>query len=747
MRLRRQRRSRAPLALLLVGVLGLVVARWVLEQRGQPAAVASQPAATAPASPAAPAPAPGAAGVAAEPTTPSAARPAEVARQFLALWEQAQYEAMYDLLTSEARSRYARDAFVRRHRAIAEEATIQRISLTLGRVEGLPSDTTRISIPYAAVYETARVGRVEERRTLTLVREDGGWRVGWTPAVIFEGLTDTTYVRLLPEDPVRGAVLDRTGQPLAVQGGLLAIGVQPSKIENEQQFLATVGAFLGWPPERLKAAYAAARPDWWVPLVELPLSRLSEVQARIGSVPGVLLREKPARVYPHGDLAAHVIGYLGHPTAEDLKKLRARGFAEDDWIGRAGVEGELEDVLGGEKGGRLVIVDQRENPQRRVAERVATPGADVQLTLDLRLQRLAEEVLGERRGSIVLMDPRDNSILALASWPRFDPNQFILGFTAEEWQKLAQNPDQPFLNRATLGAYPTGSVFKVVTMAAGLERGGYTPDTVFECRGTWTGYGPTQVFHDWLPQGHGRVTLREGLSQSCNIVFYEIAKTLNDRDPNLLAQYARAFGLGEPTGVRGIDESPGTVPDPAWKRRATGQDWFGGDAANLAIGQGFLTATPLQMANLYAALANGGVLRTPLLVKRVVPKNGGAPEVFEARERRRLPLSAAALDAIRSAMRETAAHPKGTAYYAFRGFGVPVAAKTGSAEFQGERPPTARQGLDSHAWFAGFAPADRPELVIVVLVEGGGGGAQTAAPLARRLLERYFQSTAPAAGR
>ncbi|MBI4506849.1 MAG: hypothetical protein HY691_15055, partial [Chloroflexi bacterium] len=335
----------------LVAIVALLGARWVLEQRGPPPAVVSQPAAAAPEPRPTVAATPGVAGVAAEPATPTpgSARPEDVARQFLALWAEGRYDAMYDLLAAEARSRYARDAVGRRLRAIAEEATAQRVSLTLGTVEGLPADAARVVIPFVAVYETARVGRVEERRTLTMVREDGRWRVLWSPAVVFEGLSDTTYVRMLPEDPVRGAVLDRSGQALAVQGGLLAIGLQPGKIADEQQFLSSVSGYLGWTPERLQAAYAGARPDWWVPLVELPLSRLSEAQARIGDVPGVLLREKPARVYPHGAVAAHVVGYLGRPTAEELAKLRARGFGEDDWVGRAGVEGELQDILAGEK--------------------------------------------------------------------------------------------------------------------------------------------------------------------------------------------------------------------------------------------------------------------------------------------------------------------------------------------------------------------------------------------------------------
>jgi penicillin-binding protein 2 len=744
MQLRRRRASRSPLVLVVLVILvgGVLVARTLLDWRQAPAgpqAAAGTPAAQAPAQPAAA----GTAGPA-RPATPTVnpTRPEEVARQFLALWEKADYGAMYDMLAGEARGRIARDAFVRRHQAITAEATILRVGLALGTIEGLPADAASVVIPFVATYETARIGRIEERRTLTLVREAGSWRVQWTPAVIFEGLTDATFVRMLPQDPVRGGIYDRTGQPLAIQSAVLAIGLQPGLIQNEEQFLRTVSAYLGWPPERLKGTYANAQPDWWVPLVELPLSRREEAAQRLGSTPGVILREVPARVYPQGPVASHVVGYLGHPTAEDAAKLRERGIGEEDWIGRAGAEGMLEDVIAGQRGGRLAIVDRNESPLRRIAEREAKPGADVHLTLDLNAQRLAEQVLGERRGSIVLMDPRDNSVLALASWPRFDPNQFILGFSAEEWQRLSQDPNQPFLNRATIGAYPIGSIFKVITMAAGMERAGLRPDMPFECRGTWAGYGPQQVFHDWLPQGHGRLTLFEGLPQSCNIVFYEVSKTLNDRDPNLLPEFARAFGLGEPTGIRGIEESPGTVPDPAWKRRTTGQDWFGGDAANLGIGQGFLTATPLQVANIFSALANDGVLRAPLFVRRIVPKDGGTPQELNAPERRRLPLSQATLDTIRAALRETAATPKGTAYYAFRGFAIPVAAKTGSAEF-GAQVPAGRQGLDSHAWFAGYAPADRPELVVVVMVEGGGAGSQAAAPLARQVIERYFQPPPP----
>jgi penicillin-binding protein 2 len=233
---------------------------------------------------------------------------------------------------------------------------------------------------------------------------------------------------------------------------------------------------------------------------------------------------------------------------------------------------------------------------------------------------------------------------------------------------------------------------------------------------------------DWKPEGHGALDLQQGLVESCDIVFYEISKKLDSMDAKLLPQWARLYGLGERTGTAGLDEVPGTVPDPDWKRQNHNQEWFGGDTINLGIGQGFMEATPLQMANVYAALANGGELRTPVLVQRV--GEGASAQEYKADVKRRVPGSAATLSTIREAMKKVASSEKGTAYYAFRNFAVPTAAKTGSAENQGPK---------AHAWFAGYAPADQPEMVVLIMVEGGEMGGEVAAPIGRQVLEAYFK--------
>jgi penicillin-binding protein 2 len=378
-------------------------------------------------------------------------------------------------------------------------------------------------------------------------------------------------------------------------------------------------------------------------------------------------------------------------------------------------------------GGRLEVVDQDGRTVRLVAERPAVPGMAAQLTLDVEIQRRVEAALGDRVGSVVVLDPRDNAVLALASSPRFDPNGFVAGFADDDWSRLTSDPRRPFQHRATMSAYPTGSIFKVVTMAAGLERGGFRPDSAFACGGSWRLPGTSAVFGDWVKQGNGRLDLRQGLVESCNIVFYEVGHHLNGADPNILPHVAHQFGLGQPTGVDGVSEVAGTVPSPAWKRDTLDEGYWGGDAVNLAIGQGYFAATPLQMANVYSTLAADGRLRAPLLVRKLGPTFGRGPvEERHAEERHRVTVHPESLAAIREAMKKVTSTPRGTAYYAFRGYGVPIAGKTGSAE-------NAHGAL--HAWFAGYGPADAPEVVVVALVEGGEMGGVVAAPLGRQAFE------------
>jgi penicillin-binding protein 2 len=325
--------------------------------------------------------------------------------------------------------------------------------------------------------------------------------------------------------------------------------------------------------------------------------------------------------------------------------------------------------------------------------------------------------LGDKIGSVVVLNPTDNSVLALASQPSFDPNQFIIGLSDEQWQQL-NGPDRPMVLRASESAYPTGSIFKVVTMAAGMEKGVAKASDVYDCGLNWNGL-PGVTLHNWQPEGMLR--LSEALTESCNPAFFEIGLKLDQIDPTILPGYARTFGLGQPTGILGVQEVAGTVPDPTWKQRQLGEPWTAGDSVNLAIGQGYLLATPLQMANAYAALARGGSLLPPVLVADQDQPPLGS-----------LGLASSTLAAILDGMKRVTSTPQGTAYYAFKDEKLPVAAKTGSAE--NENP-------DAHAWFVGFTPPDKPTLLVLVMVEGGQHGGTVAAPIARGLIDLAYPLT------
>lgn len=653
--------------------------------------------------------------------------PYTVMETYLEAWEEARYSDMYDLLSSGAQAGITRDRFVQRYQAITEGSTILSVETSFVRDEKLAKAEKSASLPFTVVMSTARLGEIREENLLPVVYEQERWGVDWSPSLIFKDLTGDNRILFEPEEPKRGSILDRKGRPLATEGQVVTVGVQPGQIQDEANLLAALERELKLPAGEAKQAYQGANPDWFVPLKDLSSAQAAAVRPKLEGLPGVIFREKAARVYPNGSVAAHVVGYVTRVSAEDLKTLAPLGYGEEDLVGRAGIEGWAEKTLAGERGGKLSVVTSQGETVKVIAHKPAKDGQDVQLSLDLDVQKLAEESLGAQAGSVVVMDVRDNTVLALASYPRFDPNQFVTGFSDEEWKKLNDDPLRPFQNRPVASSYPVGSVFKVVTMAAGLDKGGFTPESSFDCNGRWDGLGNGQALGDWVPQGHGRLNLFQGLVESCNIVFYEVGKKLDSIDPDLLPSYARGFGYGQPTGLEGLEEASGLVPDPAWKSANRPDGWYLGDSVNLAIGQGFFLATPLQVANSYAAMARGGALMTPVLVG----KPSGQSVQFQTQQKGTLPVSPANLEVIRRAMLGVTSDPDGTAHYAFQGSKLSVAAKTGSAEQS--------QGPDTHAWFASFAPADQPRIALVVMVESKGHGAEVAAPVARKILDGYFK--------
>jgi penicillin-binding protein 2 len=642
--------------------------------------------------------------------TPAPNRPEDTASAFFAAWQQGKYAAMYDLLSTDAQATTPRDTFVRRYTNIHDGIDELKLSV---QVSGPASSSGQV--PFSVTRTLAVIGNVTEDNALPLVQDASGtWKVAWTPSLIFNQLTANSTVRVTPEVPKRGRILDRAGKPLADNGSVLAIGVVPGQIKDEAAMLQALSDALGLPSDIVKQRYTGGRPDWFMPITERSADERDDLESKIGSVAGVSLQERHARVYPLGSVAAHVVGYVSHPTADDLQELAAAGYDETDWIGHAGVEAWGEQRLAGTRGEVIQIVDSSGKVVREVARKAATPGQDITLTLDSAIQNAAATGLGDKIGSVVVLDPRDNSVLALASQPSFDPNQFVIGVSDEQWQQM-NGPDRPLVLRAADSDYPTGSIFKVITMAAGMEKGVAKTSDVFDCGLNWNGL-PGVTLHNWQPEG--MLKLSEALTQSCNPAFYEIGLKLDQLDPTILPGYARAFGLGQSTGIAGVADIAGTVPDPAWKQQQIGDGWSSGDSVNLAIGQGYLLATPLQMANAYAALARGGSLFAPKLVSDQDQKTLGS-----------LNLGQATLAAILDGMKRVTSTSVGTAYYAFKDEKLSIAAKTGSAE--NENP-------DAHAWFVGYLPTDKPTLLVLVMVEGGQHGGTVAAPIARSLIDMAY---------
>ena len=641
--------------------------------------------------------------------TPVPTTPEDTANAFLSEWQQGRYADMYDLLTQDAQGATPKDVFVGRytniHNGIGEQSLTAQVSGPA--VDG--------QVPFAVTRTLTLFGDLSETNSLPLIQDQTGlWKVAWRPSLVFNGLTASSTVRVSTDAPARGRILDRKGRALADNGSILSVGVVPGNIKDEGALLQALSDALGMPQDAIKQRYQGGQSTWFMPIADRPASDRGDMQTRIGSIPGVSLKDKPARIYPLGASAAHVVGYVGHPSAAELQQLGSSGVDESAWIGRAGIEAWGEQRLAGTRGGIIQIVDQSGTVVREIARKAATPGQDITLSIDAAIQNAAGAALGDKTGSVVMLDPRDNSVLAIASQPSFDPNQMVIGLSDQQWQQL-NGEQHPLVLRATESAYPTGSIFKVITMAAGMEKGVAKPTDSYNCGLNWNGL-PGVTLHNWQPEGV--LQLSEALTESCNPAFYEIGLKLDQLDPTILPSLVHAFGLGRPTGIPALPEVAGTVPDPSWKMLQTGQPWTSGDSVNLAIGQGYFQATPLQMANAYAALARGGTLLPPRLLADQDTRPSGS-----------LGLSGTTVSTILDGMRRVTSTPQGTAYYAFRDEKLSIAAKTGSAE--NENP-------DAHAWFVGFTPADNPKLLALVMVEGGQHGGTVAAPIARKLIDAAY---------
>lgn len=532
-------------------------------------------------------------------------------------------------------------------------------------------------------------------------------------------LADNNRIRLIPKPPVRGNIFDRKGKVLASSRLSRSVFLWPIAIKKEQ-----------WPNTRKRLAEVLKIPEDRIQKrveqagfnspslirIERGISpaQITALAEYSNELEGVEVDVEAVRDYPGKDLAAHVLGYTGEMNDEELAKRKDEGYRLGDIVGQMGVESAFESKLRGEWGGQQVEVDGTGQVLRILGQKQAKAGNDVHLTLDLEVQKAAEKALGNRKGAVVAMDPKNGAILAMVSRPTFDPNIFSTRITTDTWKKL-QSEDHPFVNRALRG-FPPASTFKIITVAAGIESGKFSPDTVLQTYPSLTIGGVT--FGEWNHAGFGPLGFVGAMAMSSDTFFYQIGRGIGGET---LIDWTRKYGFGKKTGIElGPEESAGLVADDAWKQKELNEEWSVGDTVNMSIGQGFLQVTPLQVAVMFAVPANSGYRVKPHLLK----------DDEESKSwRDSLNMKPETIKAITQGLREVITNGTGAA------LNVPTIPQPSGKSGTAEAPP----GL-SHAWFGAYAPTDKPEILVVVFCEhSGGGGGKVAAPIARQILEAYFK--------
>jgi penicillin-binding protein 2 len=561
---------------------------------------------------------------------------------------------------------------------------------------------------------------------------------------------ESNRISLVPIVPNRGAITDRNGIVLARNYSAFTLEITPSKIHDLEATINALARIVDIQPKdrrRFKKLLEESKRFESIPIrTRLTDEEVARFSARRYLFPGVDINARLFRQYPEGALAAHAIGYISRINKEDETWIGKKGEANKtdytsnyrgtEHIGKIGVERHYEIELHGATGYEQLEVDAGGRAVRVLARTPSIPGKDLTLTLDSGLQRMAEAAFGERRGSMVALDPRNGAVLALVSNPAFDPNLFVDGIRFDDWEALNHNPDKPMQNRAISSAYAPGSTFKPLMALAALTQGKRTTHYAISDLGYFNFGG--RRFMDDKVGGHGTVDMMKSIVVSCNTYYYDLA---NDLGIDAIARFMGQLGLGNRTGVDIPGESEGVLPSPEWKakhfKKREQQKWFAGETISVGIGQGYNNYTPLQMAHALANILNYGRVFQPHLVSRVTDPTTGEVRQIATAPVRQIPLNAEHVDFIKQAM--AGVNKQGTGARAFAGAQYESGGKTGTAQVVGQRHTghlNAR--LRDNSWFIAFAPVDKPRIVVAVLVENGGFGATSAAPIARQVFDYYL---------
>ncbi len=554
---------------------------------------------------------------------------------------------------------------------------------------------------------------------------------------------------MIPQGAPRGIIYDRNGEILAFNRPSFDVQLILEDTPDLRRSLQNLARVTEVPVrefwETVQANRSGPKFKPIVLLKDVGRKTADLIETYQAYLPGISVAVEPKRLYPTAFLSAHVLGYVGAINEQQLKSLAEDRLYSARVVGQAGIELIENQHLIGEDGGRQVEVDHVGRELRVLSQPVdPVPGDDIYLSVDLRLQRFIRRLMSGKEGVVIVSRPRTGEVLAMASFPDYDPNLFVGGIKDRKWLELTQSEERPLINKAVQGLYPPGSTFKMVLAAAALDQGVIDEETRLNCPGYYR--INREIRYCWKRSGHGDIALAEAIEKSCNVFFYQLGLELG---VDTIREYARMFGFGTPTGVELESEKAGLIPSRAWKERVIGEQWYDGETLPVAIGQGFVSVTPIQLANYINTVANGGLWVRPSLVRRIVTPEGRellTPDRLP-RDTRLLPVPFEDFEIIRAGLR-AAVNDKGTAGRA-RSRSFTVAGKTGTSQVVGRknRPDTDEEEVDEdllpHSLFIGYAPAENPRITVTVIVEHGEAGGRVAAPIARKIFEFYSEEIEP----
>ena len=562
------------------------------------------------------------------------------------------------------------------------------------------------------------------------------WHLQIREGPYYRDLSENNRTRLVLLEPARGLIYDRHGVLLANNVPSFSLYVTLEDVKDREALIQQLSNLLGFDPALVRKKMTARGSKLLPRKIKdrMTLRDAMLVESNRLDMPGVMIQVESQRNYPGGVTAAHLLGYVGEISADQLEKPEFVDLHQGSIVGQYGVEKSYDRHMRGMAGQKNVEVDALGHEKKAVVVERPQAGNDLYLTIDVRLQKVAEDLLGGEYGAIVALDPNSGDILAMASRPGFNPNVLSRELTAKQWVEIVQDEGRPLNNRASQGQYPPGSTFKIPMAVAALETKTMSPSSTVFCNGGYQ-FGK-RVYHDWKASGHGYVDLHNALVHSCDVYFYTIGQRMGI---DVMAEFAKDLGLGKATGVELPSERSGIMPSTAWKQKAKHEQWLPGETISAAIGQGYVTVTPLQMASLVGTVANNGVIYRPRLVQAVMDRTSGNLQELPAVPRGKINAKPETFRIIKDALADVVT--KGTATRAKSSM-VTIGGKTGTAQVASLRTGPEEnipKKLRDHAWFVAFAPVESPKIAVAVLAEHMGHGGAAAAPLAKEVIETYMK--------